>query len=871
MGGTFVRRVVLPLACLVVAGGTSCSYAQELRRQDLDGRWKFRQVVSSDSQKTADSLPAAWMPASVPGDVHLDLLANKKIPDPFYRDNEQRLQWIENASWEYRKTIEADEAIFRHQHVDLVFEGLDAACTVYLNGEQLAAPNNMFREWRIDVTGKLRKGANELHIVFPSPIKAAEAVAAKDPWRDRTHTDAKVYVRKAAYEYGWDWGPRFVTSGIWKPVRLEMWDSARVDDLFVEQKSISSAVAHLDVQPEIQSSKTQEAHISLTYGVADDEHTVEQTVTLGPGINKLSLPVNIDSPKLWYPAGYGSQPIYRFDLKVTVDGHLVGSRSSKTGLRSVVLHRELDQWGRSFEFVVNGIPIFAKGADVIPFDSFPSRVTTVQYRHILQSARDANMNMIRHWGGGYYESDEFYEICDELGLLVWQDLMFGNDWQPGTYDFKQQIQREAGYQMRRLRNHPSIALWSGNNETELLREWSGRGNLPAAVHEHIWQDYLTEFSGVLAVAAAITDPETPYWPSSPTADYEDLSDAFQSGDVHDWNVWHGRVDFTDYEKDHGRFISEYGFQSFPEMKTVETFTEPADRASIFTPVMRAHQKNGDGNRLIQEYMDRYYGKPKDFANFLYASQILQADAVKVGAESFRRARPRTMGSLFWQLNDCWPVASWASIDYEGRWKALQYFARRFYAPVLVSPHLEDGSLAIYVVSDHTMEESAELSVRLMHFDGSIAKEVKRPVQIKPLSSEVVLQMPESELLPPSEDPSKIVVVAELRQGTELLSSNLYYLVGTKKVVLPKPEVQAVIKPVASGFDVTLTSSVLARSVYISFSEADATYSDNYVDLLPNVPVTVHVTTDSDLSSLQSQLQIKSLGDAFQPVDVTASK
>jgi beta-mannosidase len=857
------RSFTLPALALALTIPTA---AQTLHRESLDGTaWQFHQANGNGP----DNKPAnaqEWMAAKVPGDVHLDLFADKRIPDPFYRDNESRLQWIQDAAWEYRRTVQVDQSTLAHQHQLLVFKGLDAAAKVFLNGQELASPDNMFREWRIEVTGKLKAGDNELRVYFPSPITAAQEVADKDPWRAKTHTDAKVYVRKAAYEYGWDWGPRFVTSGIWLPVFLETWDNARIETVFVEQPSVTATVAHLNVQAEVESSKVQTVQLSLDYGLKGASKHLEQEVLLSPGLNKLSIPVNIDHPQLWWPNGYGAQPLYEFGVKVNAGGHVADSVDTRTGLRSIVLKRELDKWGRSFEFIVNGVPIFAKGADVIPFDSFPSRVTTAQYKRILESARAANMNMIRHWGGGYYETDEFYDLCDQLGLLVWQDLMFGNDWQPGTYQFKQEIGREATYQMRRLRNHPSLALWSGNNETELLREWNGRGQLPADVHEHIWQDYLTEFSGVLAVAAATNDPDVPYWPSSPTADYEDLSDNYQSGDNHDWTVWHGRKDFTAYNEHHWRFVSEFGFQSFPEMKTIETFTTPEDRTSIFTPVMKAHQKNGNGNKLIEEYMNQYYGEPKDFASFLYSSQVLQAEAVKTGSEGWRRARPRTMGTIFWQLNDCWPVASWASIDYDGRWKALQYYARRFYAPVLVSPVEEDGALAVYVVSDHTIAEQAELSVRLMKFDGTVVKQKQMPITVKPLASTVELALPLSELLDANTNANEVVLLVSLREGGKLISQNLYYLAPTKNIKLPRQQIDATLTKAGDGYEVTLSSPVLARSVYISFGENDVDFSDNYLDLLPNVPATIHVTSSDELDALKSSLRIQSLADAFLPED-----
>ena len=594
-------------------------------------------------------------------------------------------------------------------------------------------------------------------------MKAAEKVAATDPWQPRTKTAEKTYIRKSAYEYGWDWGPTFVTSGIWRPVQIEAWDKARIAGFAIRQRDVSKEVAHLDAEVEVEASSAGPAKISVQYRqMLAKPVTLSSNATLHAGENVIDVPVEIRQPKLWYPAGYGDQALYEFTAQLDAGTADSDERKIKTGLRSIVLRRELDKWGRSFELVVNGIPVFAKGADVIPFDSFPNRVTTADYRRILQSARDANMNMIRHWGGGYYETDEFYQICDELGIMVWQDFMFGNDWQPGTYAFKQNIEAEADDQVRRLRNHPSIVIWCGNNETEEALNWGPRATLPIDVKYQMWQDYLTEFSGILNRVVARLEPEIPYWPSSPSSDYEELNDHYQSGDTHIWDVWHGRVPFSTYETHHGRFVTEYGFQSFPEMKTIEAFTQPEDRASIFTPVMLAHQKNDEGNSIIHDYLLRDYPEPKDFASFLYVSQVLQAEGIKIGAEHFRRSRPETMGSIFWQLNDCWPVASWSSIDYYGRWKALQYYARRFYAPILVSPHVEEGSLKVYIVSDKTAAQPATLRVRLMDFDGKVLLEESQQVSVDPLASKVYLDWPLVKLTQAgAADTSHVFVVAEL--------------------------------------------------------------------------------------------------------------
>ena len=847
----------------------------------LDRGWQFRQITAGPQEAEA-----GWLPATVPGDVHLDLLANKKIPDPFFRDNESKLQWIENESWEYRLSFDATPALLARSNVDLVFDGLDAAAQVYLNGVQVLAADNMFRIWRVPAKAHLHAGKNLLRVVFPSPIKAAQDVAAGDAFRLRSMTADKTYIRKAAYEYGWDWGPRFVTSGIWRTVRLEAWDKVRIADFVIHQRDVSKDVAHADAEVEVEASAASSARVTVQYSDNGKPVTLNTLANLHAGRNVIDLPVEIRQPKLWYPAGYGEQPLYEFTAQVSKGGLPAETRKAKAGLRTIVLHRELDKWGRSFELVVNGIPVFAKGADVIPFDSFPNRVTTVDYRHIIESARDANMNMIRHWGGGYYETEEFYSICDELGIMVWQDFMFGNDWQPGTYAFKLNIEAEAEDQVRRLRNHPSIVLWSGNNETEAAFSWGPRPGLPPDVRLLIWQDYLTEFSGILPRVVARLDPETPYWPSSPSADYEPLSEHYQSGDAHIWDVWHGRVPFTTYETHHARFVTEYGFQSFPEMKTIEAFTQPEDRTGILTPVMVAHQKNNEGNSIIHDYLLKDYPEPKDFASFLYVSQVLQAEGIKIGAEHFRRSRPETMGSIFWQLNDCWPVASWSSIDYYGRWKALQYYARRFYAPILVSPHVEDGSLKVYIVSDKTAVTPATLRVRLMDFDGNVLLEESQPVDVAPLDSTAYLVWPLKKLADAgAANTSRVFVVAELTAGKlsdsklasngAQISRNLTYLAPVKEIHL-KPALLKVETMGAQGsYKIRITSPVLARSVYLSFGNLDVKLSDNYFDLLPGETVEITATTVASLDDLKAQLKVISLTDAFatdgQPATVTAAQ
>ncbi len=862
-----LRRLLPLLPVLIVA----MAHAAPLTRIDLNTGWEFRQ----NSPEPAATTAAGWHPATVPGDVHLDLLANKLIPEPFARDNESKLQWISDASWQYRTIIHADAALLRRDHVDLVFEGLDSEAEVSVNGQHLLTAANMFRAFRVDAKAALHSGSNELLITFASPLKTGARVALLDRYHGKTPAPDKSYLRKAAYEYGWDWGPTFVTSGIWKPARIEAWDDARLDDLYLHQREITPALARVEAELTATAGAAAHATVTLEWSLNGQHHEITQTVDLVSGENHLTLPVEIPTPALWYPNGYGAQPLYAWKATLIVAGKEQDTRTAETGLRSVVLRREYDKFGRSFEFVVNGIPVYAKGADVIPFDSFNSRVTEPQYRHILQSAKDANMNIVRHWGGGLYESDTFYRVADELGIMVWQDFMFGNDWQPGTTSFREEVTREAEYQVTRLRNHPSIILWCGNNETEESLGWAKNAvakTLDTAGQVRIWQDYLLLFSSILPRVVERLDSATPYWPSSPSANYEDdLAAGQHTGDSHNWDVWHGRVPFSTYETHHERFVSEYGFQSFPELRTVEAFTDPADRTSIFTPVMLAHQKNDEGNDIIHNYMLKDYVEPKDFPSLLYASQVLQAEGIKIGAEHLRRIKPENMGGIFWQLNDCWPVASWSSIDYFGRWKALQFYARRFYAPILVSPHVEDGALAVYVVSDQTTPTAAELRLRLMDFSGKVLREEKHQLTIAPLSSTVAQHLAITGMVPDGTDLSQIIAVAELTSAGKPLSSNAIYLVPTKNVHLPTTTVASEITPTEGGLRIRLTSTVLARAVHLELNLPTTsrpnlgdpdTLSDDFFTLLPNEPVDVIVKTTASADTVRSSLKVLSLVDAF---------
>jgi beta-mannosidase len=875
----FLRSLALA-AFYLLGSFLVCSFvalpleAAEPSARNLDSGWQFRAVANTDRADVKE-----WHPARVPGVVQTDLLSNKLIPDPFDRDNEFRLQWIGLADWEYQTTFQVDATTLAHDHVDLVFAGLDTFADVYLNDQAILHADNMFRHWRIPAKAGLKPGPNTLRIVFHSAVEKMIPYAKSLPYilpsisthnyGNEENIATAPYTRKAPYNYGWDWGPRFMTEGIWQPVRLETWDALRIENFHIHQQSITADLANVTAEVEIEASRPTSATLTLAHDEMSGAQTADgtQTLQLNAGINHVSVPLRIAAPKRWYPVGYGAQNRYRFSAQVRMGRDIAAHAETRTGLRSIELRRVPDQWGKSFEFVVNGISVFAKGADVIPFDSFPNRVTPEIHRGILQSARDAHMNMVREWGGGYYESDDFYDICDELGIMVWQEFMFGGDMIPGDVPFQENVRQEAIDQIKRLRDHPSIVVWCGNNEVETgWWHWGDRQEFKASIspeaRDRVWQDYVVMFADILRSAVAQYADPVPYTPSSPSANFEEIPDNQHNGDMHYWAVWHQQAPASDYTKQFPRFMSEYGFQSFPEMRTIRTFANQPGDFDIRSTVMQAHQKNKGGNERILTYMLREYREPKDFASFVYLSQVQQAEIIKIGAEHLRRQRPRTMGSIYWQLNDCWPVASWASIDYYGRWKALHYYARRFYDDVLISPFLHDDKVDVYVVSDKLQPLSATIHMRLLDFAGNALLEQAKDIQI-PAQSNAIYFSVDRAAVSAKADLRKSFLVFDLDVAGKRVSRNLIFFEVTHDLELPvAPQIETTLRKAGDDYTVTVQASKLARNVYLSFGDLNVETADNYFDLLPGEPVTIHLKSSATLEQIQSALKTMSLTEAF---------
>ncbi|MDR1341794.1 MAG: glycoside hydrolase family 2 protein [Prevotellaceae bacterium] len=828
-------------------------------QRELSSGWQFRQARLTN-----------WYPAAVPGVVHTDLLANKLIEDPFFRLNERGLQWIDKEDWIYQTYFSVSREELEKSNIRLHFYGLDNYADVYLNGEKVLAADNMFREWTVSVKDKLKQDSNLLYIYFHSPIKVDIPKFDALPFQYRTGPDqsenggifdkrVSIFARKAGYQYGWDWGPRFVTTGIWRPVTLEAWSNARIEDVHIRQKEVSSSRAAVAANVELLS----DADLAGVKVVVRDKNSGkaygEKTLNLRQGLNSVSVDFTIKKPKLWWSNGLGEPHLYTFRVEALGASGSIDAKTVTTGLRSLRIVNKPDADGEAFYFELNGVKVFAKGANYIPQDNFLPRVTAAQYEKTVLDAVNANMNTLRVWGGGIYENDLFYELCDRHGIMVWQDFMFACSLYPSEGAFLENIRQEAIENVKRLRNHPSIALWCGNNEVYYFWTlWNFDEYYRKQSPEYekiIWKQYTDLFDGVLPEVVSVHSPGTFYWPSSP---YNRNKDEDHNGDRHYWGVWHGNVPTSDFNVVKSRFFSEYGFQSFPELASVKIFAPDSADWSITSEVMMAHQRAGDyANLRIADYLKREYRLPQKFEDFLYMSHVLQGDAVKTAIEAHRRDMPYCMGTLFWQHNDCWPVASWASRDYYGRWKAQHYFARNAYRDMLVSPVVDGQKLSVFVVSDRLTPTEGLLNLKVMKLDGTLVSEVSKNLKIPANASQKHLS-PELDSLLKGTPRNEALVAVQLTDKSGEVYSNRCFLTLQKDVDFPAPNISRSVRPVADGFEVTLQSDKFARAVFLSLSGIDNFFEDNYFDILPGQTVRVLVKTSLPEAEFSRQLKVRTI-------------
>ncbi|PKN94106.1 MAG: beta-mannosidase [Chloroflexi bacterium HGW-Chloroflexi-6] len=820
-----------------------------MEKMTLTGAWQFRQAGTEE-----------WLPASVPGGVHTDLMALGKIPDPFVADNELKVMWVAETDWEYRRTFTVTPALLAADNLLLVCDGLDTLADVYLNETYLGHAENMFRSWEWDVKTLLSPGENEIRIVFASPLRFIAGKQAQLPLQGGGDIPGAPHIRKAPCHFGWDWGPKLPPIGIWKDIRLEGF-STRLENVHLRQ-SLDDNLATISADVSTEGGATAEMKAVMTVtGPNGEKFLHEETLfSLGDGDHFANLSVEIPDPQLWWPNGYGAQPLYDVTITIKAGKTTLDQRTYKIGLRTIELCQDADQWGKEFTFYVNGVRLFAKGADWIPTDSLPTRINESMLDGLLKSAVDANMNMLRVWGGGYYPEDMFYDLCDRYGILLWQDFMFACGIYPADADFFENFRVEAIENVRRLRHHAALALWCGNNEME--QGWCDWGwNKPDdPLNQRLKDGYDRMFHYLLPELLEVEDPDHPYWPSSASANtpFEGANNQVQ-GDCHYWDVWHGRKPFTAYRTSFPRFMSEFGFQALPPLKTIATYAEPADW-NMTSYIMEHHQRSGSGNGLMIAQMTDTFRMPKDFPALTYLSMILQAEGIRYGVEHWRRNRNRVSGTLIWQLNDCWPVASWSSLDYFGRWKALHYAAKRFYAPLLLSVADYGKAVKIHITSDLVEPTDGLVRWRLESLDGRVMQQGEQLVRVAALADTLVSSFDFSVQVTP-ENQREVVFVAELWQGTELKARSVTPFVSNKHLELRDADLSVATRVKDKTLFVDVSAQTLARFVELSIDGADPVFSDNYFDLPAGATVTVTTPLPENWNS-KSTVQVRSLRESY---------
>ncbi len=815
--------------------------AQVVEKSFDNNNWKFRKV--NDKR---------WLEASVPGTIHTDLLANKYIPDPFFGNNEKDLQWIENENWEYKTNFRISKKEFLQSHIELQFDGLDTYAKVFVNDTLVLIADNMFRSWKVDVKKYVRAGKNKLLVVFESAVKRGKEEAKKLSYT--LPGDEKVFTRKAQYQYGWDWGPRFVTCGIWKNVSLESWSDARLLDVKCIQKSLNDSLAELEFECKIESDIDENAFLDLLKGKYKDlSGQITSKIKLQKGIHTYKINYNVKDPHFWWCSGLGFPTTYSFEISLSYNSQFLGIKNIEIGLRTVELVQTKDSFGSSFYFKLNGIPVFMKGANYIPQDNFLPRVKKEDYEKLVKNVADANMNMLRVWGGGVYADDEFYNQCDKQGVLVWQDFMFACVMYPGDDHFYENVGEEVVDQVERLRNHPCIALWCGNNEVdEGWKNWGWQKQFKYSEIDSatIAQNNSILFNDFIKDIVNTTDGSRAYWPSSPSIGWGH-KESFEQGDSHYWGVWWGMQPFEMYEEKVPRFASEYGFQGMPSyssfwrMGVIKDYNgiydspRSMDLSNIPSDIrvdsvnLLAHQKHPTGYKTIQTYMERDYNVPKsNVENYIYVSQLLQAEGMKTAIEAHRRAKPYCMGTLYWQLNDCWPVTSWSSFDYYGDWKAVHYQAKRSFETITISMDENDSVCNVYLISDDIKKIGAWFKLQLFDFSGKLLWSDSLTAGVSNVSSEKVYAF--NKKLLSNIDKSSVVLKASYSafNSSKLFAETFYYFVKPKDLKLKAPTITITN---LSANTIELSTDLLAKDVMLYDNQNYLNFSDNYFDLIPNEP------------------------------------
>jgi len=797
---------------------TSCNKTSQNQTTTLNGAWEF--TASEDLN---------WKLGTVPGTVQTDLLRLGEIPDPFKGNNEDSIQWVSDKDWQYKRAFTLSEETLQKKKHLLRFHGLDTYATVFLNDSLLLTANNAFRTWEVDVS-ELLKLENEIRIAF-SATDSTEKIEANKLNYELPEAP-RVFTRKPQFQYGWDWGPKIKTMGVWRDVLLRSYNNTDIEEVYIETGAITTTDS-VNLTVHVSLDVLEEQKLAIEISNQNTNETYTENISVVPGKSTYNIPLTLQDPKFWYPHNLGDPYLYSYVVRLKKGKTIIDSISKKVGLRTVELVTEKDSIGEGFYFKVNGKSVYMKGANYIPQNIFLPEVTLEDREQLLNDVVDANMNMLRVWGGGVYEDDAFYELCDEKGILVWQDFMFACAMYPGDDAFLDNVKQEAIENVKRLRQHPSIALWCGNNENnEGWHRWGWQAGKTEVQKEEIWKNYQKLFNDILPNVIDSLHPSIDYWESSPKYGRGDKRYQFE-GDAHDWWVWHDAYPFEHFEEEVPRFMSEFGFQSFPSYEAIQYFTEQGS-IDIAHPSFATHQKHSRGFSLIKEYMERDYPVPVTGEDYVYVSQLLQAYGITKGIYAHRRAKPYNMGTLYWQLNDCWPVVSWSSIDGLGNWKALHYKAKMAFKNRLIIAWEEGENLNITIADDHLEHIEDTLRIFIKDFKGTILKsQTVHNVTTNTRRNEVLYSMSLADFeFNPRYSFAEITFDAE---------KTVYYFTKPKELKLQQKEIDQTFLKTEKGFQLSLSSETLQKDVFLIASEP-GTWSDNFFDLLPGEVKVVQFST-----------------------------
>ena len=782
-----------------------------------------------------------WMPAKVPGTVQTDLIKLGKIPNPFILNNEDSIQWVSKNNWNYKKSFSVSEAKLKKTKHFLKFDGLDTYTNVFLNDSLILSANNAFRSWEIDVSDALQL-KNELLIQFQSQDLIEEAKASKINY---TLPEApRVFTRKPQFQYGWDWGPAIKTMGIWRDISLISYNKARIKDSFIRIDSLGKKRAKLTAILELEVPEYEQCTIEIINNTTNERETFAAEIYGMDGVYE--YPIIINNPNLWWTHNLGTPFLYDFTINLLKESSVIATQHEKVGLRTIELISQKDSIGESFYFKLNGKPVYMKGANYIPQNIFLPEVTSQQREKLLDDVVESNMNMLRVWGGGVYEDELFYNLCDEKGILIWQDFMFACAMYPGNPEFLENAKLEAIENVKRLRRHPSLALWCGNNEnSEGWHRWGWKEGKTEAQKQEIWEGYYALFNHILPRVVDSLNPSVSYWESSPKYGRGDKRYQFE-GDAHDWWVWHDGYPFEHYEEEVPRFMSEFGFQSFPSYEAIRYFTT-LDSLYLNDPAVAAHQKHLRGFQRIKDYMSRDFPVPENDEDYVYVSQLLQAYGITKGIRAHRRAKPHNMGSLYWQLNDCWPAVSWSSIDGLGNWKALQYKVKDVFKNRLIVPFEDNNSLKVVVIDDSNITMKANMYVLFKDFNGVILhKTQNKEVSTSNEKNELVYEVLLSEI-----EFNRNASYVEVIFGNE---KEVYFFGKPKNLSLKQARIEKKIVKNKTGYLLTLSSKTLQKDLFLITGDTGR-FEDNFFDLLPNESKSVQFTTENNSPPI---VQIKTL-------------